>query len=121
VLFEDKPSELEDLLDEIELVMEGKGIVSTSQQDALMAASRSSKDFKWAARGGSYFSTERDAIVHTPSPEDVGKILAAAAECSSNSHHEADWKMEVHNLLLSLAFRPPAQGLYTHLVNFMDW
>ncbi|KAM0185000.1 hypothetical protein ACHAPI_012312 [Fusarium lateritium] len=31
VLFEDKPSELEDLLDEIELVMEGKGIVLTSQ------------------------------------------------------------------------------------------
>ncbi|KAM0278503.1 hypothetical protein ACHAO9_012143 [Fusarium lateritium] len=119
VLFEDKPSELEDLLDEIELVMEGKGIVSTSQQDALMVASRSSKDFKWAARGGVYFSTDRDAIGHTPSPEDVGRILAAAAECSSNSHHEANWNMEVHNPLLSLAFRPPAQGLYTHLVNFM--
>ncbi|KAH7232768.1 hypothetical protein BKA59DRAFT_427225 [Fusarium tricinctum] len=115
VLFEDKPIELEDLLDEIELVMEGKGIVSISQQDALMAASRSSKDFKWAARGGSYFSPDRDAIGHTPSPEDVGRILAAAAECSSNSHHEANWNMEVHNPLLSLAFRPPAQGLYTHL------
>lgn len=121
VLFEDKPSELEDVLDDIELVMEGKGIVSTSQKDALMAASRSSKDFKWAARGGWYFSTDRDAIGHTPSPEDVGRILAAAAECSSNSHHEANWNMEVHNPLLSLAFRPPAQGLYTHLVNFMGW
>ncbi|SPJ87904.1 uncharacterized protein FTOL_12373 [Fusarium torulosum] len=119
ILFEDKPSELEDLLDKIELVMEGKGIVSTLQQDALLAASKSSKDFKWAARGGTYFSADRDAIGHTPSPEDVGRILAAAAECSSNSHHEANWNMEVHQPLLSLAFRPPAQGPYTHLVNFM--
>ncbi|RYC80879.1 hypothetical protein BFJ63_vAg16227 [Fusarium oxysporum f. sp. narcissi] len=119
VLFDDKPGELEDLLEAIDLVMEGKGIVSTLQQDALISASRSSKDFKWAARGGDYFSADRDAIGHTPSPDDVSRILAAAAECSSNSHHEVNWNMEVHQPLLSLAFRPPAQAPYTHLVNFM--
>ncbi|KAF5698039.1 hypothetical protein FMUND_15215 [Fusarium mundagurra] len=92
VLFDDKPAELEDLLDAIDLVMEGKGIVSTLQQDPLVSASKSSKAFK---------------------------ILAAAAECSSNSHHEVNWNMEVHQPLLSLAFRPPDQLPYSHLVNFM--
>ncbi|KAI3571339.1 hypothetical protein IWW34DRAFT_709897 [Fusarium oxysporum f. sp. albedinis] len=119
VLFDDKPAELEDLLDAIDLVMEGKGIVSTLQQDALVSASKSSKAFKWAARGGDYFSEDRDAIGHTPSPEDVSRVLAAAAECSSNSHHEVNWNMEVHQPLLSLAFRPPDQLPYSHLVNFM--
>ncbi|PNP74439.1 hypothetical protein FNYG_12226 [Fusarium nygamai] len=40
VLFDDKPSELEDLLEAIDLVMEGKGIVSTLQQDALISTSK---------------------------------------------------------------------------------
>ncbi|KAF9771628.1 hypothetical protein IL306_010729 [Fusarium sp. DS 682] len=119
VLFDDKLGELEDLLEAIDLVMEGKGIVSTLQQYALISASRSSKDFKWAARGGDYFSADRDTIGHTPSPEDASRILAAAAECSSSSHHEVNWNMEVHQPLLSLAFRPPDQAPYTHLFNFM--
>jgi hypothetical protein len=119
VLFDNKPGELEDLLEAIDLVMEGKGIASTLQQDALISASRSLKDFRWAARGGDYFSADRDIIGHTPSPEDVSRVLAAAAECSSNSHHEVNWNMEVHQPLLSLAFRPPDQAPYSHLVNFM--
>ncbi|KAF5707390.1 hypothetical protein FMUND_11148 [Fusarium mundagurra] len=86
VLFDDRPGELEDLLEAIDLVMEGK---------------------------------DRDFIGHTPSLDDVSRILAAAAECSSISHHEVNWIMEVHQPVLSLAFRPPAQAPYTHLVNFL--
>ena len=119
VLFDDKPAELEDLLNAIDVVMEGKGIISTLQEDALVSASKSSKAFKWAAQGGDYFSEDRDLIGHTPSPEDVSRVLAAAAECSSNFHHEVNWNMEVHQPLLSLAFRPPDQLPYSHLVNFM--
>jgi hypothetical protein len=119
VLFENKPQDLEELLDAIELIMEGKGIVSTSQQEELTKASKLSKDFKWAGRGGDYFSDDRDSIGHTPSPDAVSRVLAAAAECSSNSHPEVNWNMEVHQPLLSMALRPSNQGLHAHLVNFM--
>ncbi|KAH7261572.1 hypothetical protein BKA59DRAFT_539321 [Fusarium tricinctum] len=119
VLFENKPQGLEELLDAIELIMEGKGIVSTSQQEELTKASKLSKDFKWAGRGGDYFSDDRDSIGHTPSPDAVSRVLAAAAECSSNSHPEVNWNMEVHQPVLSMALRPSNQGLHSHLVNFM--
>ncbi|KAM0190611.1 hypothetical protein ACHAPI_009367 [Fusarium lateritium] len=119
VLFENKPQGLEELLDAIELIMEGKGIVSTSQQEELTKASKLSKDFKWARRGGDYFSDDRDSIGHTPSPDAVSRVLAAAAECSSNSHPEVNWNMEVHQPVLSMALRPSNQGLHSHLVNFM--
>ncbi|KAK2669848.1 hypothetical protein RAB80_015374 [Fusarium oxysporum f. sp. vasinfectum] len=123
VLFNDKPAELEDLLDAIDLVMEGKGIVSTLQQDALVSASKSSKAFKWAARGGDYFSEDRDAIRYMPSPEDVidfsiyiepGNDLSRSAK-DAISRCQRDLPESVFNFTDAalLAYRPIAFSIET--------
>lgn len=115
-----KPPDLTKLIDDIELIMLGKGIVSKSRREDLTNASKLSKAFRWVTMGGEFFSDERDLIGHTPSPKDVCRVRDAAEECSRNDHPEISWNMEVHQLVLSIAFRPSDQRLHTHLVNFMS-
>ncbi|KAK7428387.1 hypothetical protein QQZ08_005144 [Neonectria magnoliae] len=99
--------------------MEGKGIISSSGREALELAAQSHKDLKWVSRGSEYFSDNRDKVKHTLSPEAVLSVVAAAAECSTYGHPEANWNLEVHQRVLELAFRPPGQAAFEHLVNFM--
>ncbi|RYC78182.1 hypothetical protein BFJ63_vAg18944 [Fusarium oxysporum f. sp. narcissi] len=118
-LFRHKPADLKELLKRISFVMECNGILSTSRKEELVKASESSDDFEWVNWNDNYFSDKREALGHTPSPEDVSQVLDAAAECNTNSHPEANWNLEVHQLVLSLAFRPPGQRILKHFVNFM--
>lgn len=117
--FEDKPHSLEVLLEVVDIVMEGRGILSSSARKELELAAQSHTDFKWVLRSSGYFSDARDNVGHTPSFEDVLTVVAAAAECSTYGHPKANWNLEVHQPVLKLAFRPPSQAPFNHLVNFM--
>ncbi|KAG6042230.1 hypothetical protein E4U41_002573 [Claviceps citrina] len=99
--------------------MEGRGIVSTSSLETLTKASKESKDLEWAGRVDHYFSDERDLLGHTPTPEDVSRVIVIATECSQKGHPEVNWNLEVHQPLLSMAFRPTNCDVLSHLVNFM--
>ncbi|KND86218.1 hypothetical protein TOPH_09160 [Tolypocladium ophioglossoides CBS 100239] len=110
---DDKPPSLEALLETVDVIMEGRGIVATSAREALTLAARSHKDLKWACRGGDYFSDSPDIVGCTPPPEAVLSVMAAAAECSTCGHPEANWNLEVHQRVLELAFRPQGQSITT--------
>ncbi|CAH0035991.1 unnamed protein product [Clonostachys rhizophaga] len=64
------------------------------------------------------FSSDREGLGHTPSPECVAFILAGAAEMNTNRHDEASWNSEVHSEVLKAALNPPGMGRYTHLINY---
>ncbi|KAH7009956.1 hypothetical protein EDB80DRAFT_838956, partial [Ilyonectria destructans] len=114
--FNDKPHSLEVLLEVVDVIMEGKGIISSSAREELELAAQSHKDFKWVLRSSEYFSDTRGNVGHTPSLEDVLNVVAAAAECSTYGHPEANWNLEVHQQVLKLAFRPPYQAPFKHLL-----
>lgn len=119
VLFEDMPPSLETLLEKVDTIMEGHGILSPAMRDLMISSSHEHKDLKWVRRGDAYFDASRDEVGHTPLPLDVMDVLSAAAECSRSTHPEVNWNLEVHQRVLSLAFRPRGEELFKHLVNFM--
>ncbi|KPM42275.1 hypothetical protein AK830_g4267 [Neonectria ditissima] len=109
-----KPPALQDLLDTMERISSGGGIVATSAQGSLST----DDNFRWY-RHAWHFSDERDLVGPTPSPKGVLRILAAAAECSSNGHSEAGWNILVHQRVLELALQSPDQEEFTHHINFL--
>ncbi|KAM3509101.1 hypothetical protein MY10362_000810 [Beauveria mimosiformis] len=119
--FADMPEELVMLLDDIQAFVDGKGIVSTSAQVALVAAAQSDQSFRWASpsRSSEFLTDDPTVAGCTPLPEFVLDAKAAAVECSYRNYPEATWNLEVHQLILSMAFRPPGQRRFRQLVNFM--
>ncbi|KAH7115341.1 hypothetical protein B0J13DRAFT_514709 [Dactylonectria estremocensis] len=117
-----QPPALEALLDEIDLIATGQGVLPVSDRETYSSLGNEEYwDLKWARKGASsdrYFSTERQSLGYTPSPDLVLDILFAAAECNGNSHPEATWNTEVHQRVLETALRQPTlRG--PHLVNFV--
>ncbi|KAM3516877.1 hypothetical protein NHJ13051_009502 [Beauveria bassiana] len=119
--FADMPEELDALLEDIQSFVDGKGIVSTSARAALADAAQSDKSFRWASpsRGSDFLTDDPTMAGCTPLPEVVLDVKAAAFECSHRNHPEAAWNLEVHQPILSMAFRPPGQRRFRQLVNFM--
>ncbi|KPM45272.1 hypothetical protein AK830_g1304 [Neonectria ditissima] len=120
--FHPQPPALEALLDEIDLIATGQGILPASDRDTYNSLENEEYwDLKWARKGATsdrYFSSERQSLGYTPSPDLVLDILFAAAECNGNSHPEATWNTEVHQRVLETALRQPKlRG--SHLVNFV--
>lgn len=116
--FHKLPPSIDALLEDMEVIAEGQGIVSPARQEELMETSQTHRDFKWVPRRVGCFDSRRDAVGHTPSPREVMDVLAAAAECSASMHPEFNWNTEVHQRLLSLAYRPSDREPFGHLVNF---
>ncbi|KAK7429776.1 hypothetical protein QQZ08_003621 [Neonectria magnoliae] len=120
--FHPQPPALEALLDEIDVIASGQGILPVSDRETFNSLNNEEHwDLKWARKGSSSdicFSTEREKLGYTPSPALVLDILFAAAECNENSHPEATWNTEVHQRVLETALRKGApRG--SHLVNFV--
>ncbi|KAK5987432.1 hypothetical protein PT974_11559 [Cladobotryum mycophilum] len=113
--FTSKPSSLESLLDAIDDITEGKGIVPERMREQLMQEPH--EDFKWARRSSHYYSAD---LEYSPSPDDVLEVLDAANECDSRHHAEVTWNAEVHQLVLGLAFRQGRRCKFRHLVNFTN-
>ncbi|KAH7173106.1 hypothetical protein DER46DRAFT_214570 [Fusarium sp. MPI-SDFR-AT-0072] len=109
-VFRNKPAPLKNLLDKIDLVSSGIGILPTSQRalfDYLDGEIYS--DFEWTKQpilSNILFSDHRDDLGHTPPPETIQWILHEAAYCNSRGCSEADWNAEVHHRVLAAALRP---------------
>ncbi|KAH8659540.1 hypothetical protein BGZ61DRAFT_540112 [Ilyonectria robusta] len=98
----DPPPALRDLLDTMEkIISSGGGVVATWRR------------YTW------HFSDERHLVGPTPLPKAVLRILAAAAECSTNGHAEADLNASVHQRVLELALQSPDQEEFKHHINFL--
>ncbi|KAK1774257.1 hypothetical protein QBC45DRAFT_458852, partial [Copromyces sp. CBS 386.78] len=116
----DLPSPLVDLLEVVEPLTSGIGVISPSAKDAITSHPRpiisiGIDDSKYSAR--------RDTYGPTPSTEHVLNILEAAANCEQNSHHESTWNTEVHQRVLETALRfrssnQPKSNLFAQPVNF---
>jgi hypothetical protein len=108
--FRDKPATLEALLDKIDLVSSGIGILPTSHVSLFSHLDRETySDFKWTQNpvlSKFLFSNDRDEIGHTPSPETIQWILHEAAFCDSKGCSKTDWNAEVHHRVLEAALRP---------------
>ncbi|XWW97787.1 hypothetical protein V2A60_005774 [Cordyceps javanica] len=116
--FRGMPEELETMLDRIAAFSDGKGIVPPAVQGALAEAAASDRAFRWALRGSDHVSDEPAMTAAcTPAPQDVRDALDAAVECSTQSHNEANWIMQVHAQILRMAFQPGGNPKYIHLVN----
>ncbi|KAH6960056.1 hypothetical protein BKA56DRAFT_680310 [Ilyonectria sp. MPI-CAGE-AT-0026] len=110
-----QPPALQDLLDTMEKISSGGGIVATSARGALSA----DDNFRWCRHTWHFSDEERDLVGPTPSPKAVLRILAAAAECSTNGHSEAGWNVLVHQRVLELALQSPDQEEFKHHINFL--
>ncbi|RGP63929.1 hypothetical protein FSPOR_8256 [Fusarium sporotrichioides] len=108
--FHDKPATLEALLDKIDLVSSGIGILPTSHVSLFSHLDRETySDFKWTQNpvlSKFLFSNDRDEIGHTPQPATVQWILQEAAFCDSKGCSKTDWNAEVHHRVLEAALRP---------------
>ncbi|KAK7425030.1 hypothetical protein QQZ08_008306 [Neonectria magnoliae] len=108
--FRHKPASLEALLDQIDLVSSGIGILPASQRGKFdQLDDETYSDFKWTRHpvfSNIYFSVERDKLGDTPPPETIQRILHQAAYCNSKGCSEADWNVEVHHRVLEAALRP---------------
>ncbi|KAF5006942.1 hypothetical protein FDECE_6700 [Fusarium decemcellulare] len=108
--FHQQPPSLEALLDKIDLVSTGLGILPAAQRATFENLDGETySDFKWTRRKGVsdiYFSDERQDLGCTPPPETIHKILHQAAFCNSRRCPEADWNAEVHHRVLEAALRP---------------
>jgi hypothetical protein len=104
------------------LIANAQGILPLSARETYSSLGHKEYwDLKWARKGADsdrYFSTERESLGYTPSPDAVLDILFAAAECNTNSHPEATWNTEVHQRVLETALRQPTRR-GSHLVNFV--
>ena len=90
--FDNQPPVLEALLDTIDVMMEGKGIVPPSLRRPLLDAAQSHKDLTWASRSNDYFADLRDSYGHTPSPDTALHVLAAARrmQCARTSRRQLE-------------------------------
>ncbi|RGP71216.1 hypothetical protein FLONG3_7166 [Fusarium longipes] len=108
--FHDKPATLETLLDKIDLVSSGIGILPTSHVSLFSHLDKETyNDFKWTQNpvlSKFLFSDDRDEIGQTPSPETVQWVLHEAAFCDSKGCSKTDWNTEVHHRVLEAALRP---------------
>lgn len=108
--FQHQPPSLEALLDRIDLISAGQGIIPSSTRASFDELDGEIyHDWKWTRRGAvsnMYFSDKRHELGHTPSLETVHQILYQAAFCNGSGSSEADWNMEVHHRVLEAALRP---------------
>ncbi|KAH6973872.1 hypothetical protein BKA56DRAFT_108283 [Ilyonectria sp. MPI-CAGE-AT-0026] len=106
--FHPQPPSLEVLLEQIEAFSYAERILPASVRDRIERLDGAEYwDMKWATQGPrsfQHYSTEREALGCTPSPDYVHKLVSEAAECSANCHPEANWNMEVHSRILDIAF-----------------
>ncbi|KAK3948026.1 hypothetical protein QBC32DRAFT_67604, partial [Pseudoneurospora amorphoporcata] len=118
----DLPSPLVDLLNVVEPLASGTGVISPSAKDAI-----TSHPQRIISIGidDSKYSAHRDTYGPTPSTEHVLNILEAAANCEENSQDESTWNTEVHQRVLETALRfrssnqPTAtSNLFAQPVNF---
>ncbi|RMJ10060.1 hypothetical protein CDV36_010315 [Fusarium kuroshium] len=120
--FHNQPPSLEDLLDKIDLVSTGFGILPTSQRELLNHLDEDTySEFKWTRRRGVsdiYFSDQRADLGCTPPPNIIHGILHQAAFCNSRSSPEAEWNAEVHQRVLEAALRPSGGPGVDQLVDF---
>lgn len=109
--FRPQPPSLEALLGQIEVFAYAESILPASARDALeMLDGEVYWDMKWATQGirsAKNYSAEREALGCMPSPDSVRKLVSEAAECSANSHPEANWNIPVHSRILDMAFDTP--------------
>ncbi|KAK7429689.1 hypothetical protein QQZ08_003715 [Neonectria magnoliae] len=109
--FHPQPPSLEALLEQMEVFAYAEGILPASARDTLEILDAAVYwDMKWATQGPRstrHYSTEREALGCMPSPDSVRKLVSEAAECSANSHPEANWNIAVHSRILDLAFDAP--------------
>lgn len=120
--FTDKPKSLRRLLARMDHVMEGFGIVSSSQQpEVLQAAQAYDDEFDWAEVATHYFSDARDELGSTPSVVAVLDILDKAAECNGHGHHEDAWNKAVYTPVLELAFHESGKRLKDQLITPASW
>ncbi|CAF3466943.1 unnamed protein product [Fusarium graminearum] len=120
--FHDKPAALEVLLDKIDLVSSGIGILPASHVALFSHLDRDTySDFKWTQHpvlSKFLFSNDRDEIGHTPSPETVQWILHEAAFCDNKGCSKTDWNTEVHHRVLTAALRPQQGPRRDQLLDF---
>uniref|UniRef100_A0A8H7N1N3 PD-(D/E)XK nuclease-like domain-containing protein n=1 Tax=Bionectria ochroleuca TaxID=29856 RepID=A0A8H7N1N3_BIOOC len=84
-----------------------RGILPCSFASEFQGQDASASGWAFVADDGPHlFSSDRDGLGHTPSPECVAFILAGAAEMNSNRHDEASWNSEVHRDVLQAALHP---------------
>lgn len=89
--FHPQPPSLEVLLEQIEAFSYAERILPASARDRIERLEY--WDMKWATQGlrsAKHYSTEREALGCTPSPDYVRKLVSEAAECSANCHPEAN-------------------------------
>lgn len=107
-----KPPELATLLNKIQHISRGRGILPTSHRqsfDALDTRSEAYHDWGWVQEGSlsdMHFSDQRQDLGPTPPTDIVQRILYQANFCSNNGSSEADWNTEVHHRLLEASLRP---------------
>ncbi|KAL6399375.1 hypothetical protein AUP68_17921 [Ilyonectria robusta] len=93
------------------LCARGRGILGASAKDSLSAGQMLHPDMEILQTDPEfYFSSSRDELGSTPSPQDVLYLLECAADCLRLDRSEPAWNNEVHFPLLSLALRPRVIG-----------
>lgn len=121
--FTNKPPSLLQILDSIDSVMEGQGILPAAHKDALsQAAKEYQTEFRWAAKENTYhFSTTREHLGVVPSVQEVLDILDKAAECSQGEHPEDNWNKFVHAPLLEFGLRQSGQRTKNQFISATSW
>ncbi|KAF5019921.1 hypothetical protein F66182_8061 [Fusarium sp. NRRL 66182] len=109
-VFRHKPPSLKALLDRINLVSSGIGIIPVSQRSVFdQLDNEVYSDFDWTkdtVMGAMCFSDQRDKLGDTPLPDTIQMILHQASYCNSQGCSEADWNVQVHHRVLEAALRP---------------
>ncbi|KAM3506634.1 hypothetical protein MY11210_007482 [Beauveria gryllotalpidicola] len=122
-VFDHMPSALETLLDQVAAFADGESIVARDVQPALAEAAAHDRELRWALRGADgYMSDEPGLAGRTPSPYVVRKVVMQAAECNMRDSPEVNWNLEVHQLVLDMAFRPAqTTANATHSKNLINF
>ncbi|TQV94145.1 hypothetical protein IF1G_07024 [Cordyceps javanica] len=105
-----RPAALQRLLDDVQEIADGRGIVAREVQPSLERAAAWDVRFSWALRHGGVHIVGDDGASdlrgRSPPPAAVRRVLKAALECDDRGHPEANWNTHVHSRILEMAFRP---------------
>ncbi|KAM3519013.1 hypothetical protein NHJ13051_007803 [Beauveria bassiana] len=105
-----RPAALQRLLDDVQEIADGRGIVAREVQPSLERAAAWDTRFSWALRQGGAHMVANDGASdlggRSPPPAAVRRVIKAALECDDRGHPEANWNTHVHSRILEMAFCP---------------
>ncbi|KAF5593028.1 hypothetical protein FPCIR_5435 [Fusarium pseudocircinatum] len=116
------PTALTTLLERINDMYAGRGILSSQLRKIMVDAPRilSLQEMTWASGRESdvHYSPQRHELGDMPSPMDVDKLMCRAALCAKTDTPPSEWNMEVVQKVLELSFRDSGLVVGQDLVDF---